>query len=337
MKTRIARLVGIALLACTPAATATPPSSSTSKSVLNSPGHLVQSRTETIMATRTIIATSLSTWADANFVGGTKPAFDDTVIVPASSTVHLSGSTLDRSADNGSEGGADVFGLDLDTLKLLVDSQINIGNVSNPLQCIVKTLLEHRGSGSLHFKSTRDTPGLLSTGLIQVDSPNAIDALVLSGDVAVARIELVSGGIQHTTVPVTLLIMHPKGGAPCYWLSNDGTLTPTTVYLNGGVFEMYGDSSGSSAIYMGGGELIVRAGTEAGNGPTLVQWGGYTRWNGGSSPAVPSAVTMFRGTIDFTLLPGATTSIAQISTFRHTRNVSIIGAYSATTEEIIGE
>lgn len=297
------------------------------------------------MATKTLIATSLSTWAEgaypvgANWTPTGRPLFDDTVVVPASSTVHLSGSTLDRSADDGSEGGvnADVLGLDLDTLKILVDSQINIGNVSNPLQCIVKTLLEHRGSGSLHFKSTRDTPGLLSTGLIQVDSPNAIDALVLSGDVAVARIELVSGGIQHTSVPVTLLIMHPKGGSPCYWLSNDGTLTPTTVYLNGGVFEMYGDSSGSSAIYMGGGELIVRSGTEGGAGPTLVQWGGYTRWNGGSAPAVPSAVTMFRGTIDFTLLPGATGSIAEISTFRHTRNVSIIGAYSATTEEIIGE
>ena len=294
------------------------------------------------MATKTLVGTSLSTWAAANFVGGTAPVANDDIVIPPSCTVSLAGSTLDLSAGDSSDVGVDTLGLDLGDMSIQIGSQINIGTAAAPLKCIFKNTVHHQGSGSFCYGASVVDPAIgdpYYTTLMMIDSPNSSDALKLSGAATINEVQLISGGCHHTGAPVTLLIIAPKGIARTSWSIATGTVSPTTVYMTGGELSVY---EGNGVVYMSGGILTMNflAGKA---GPTVFMSGGLLRCNSGEGAASQGPpITATGGIIDFTPLPGVVLPYAStVGIFKRKRNVTLIGEYRLATtggvETIIGE
>lgn len=291
------------------------------------------------MATKTLIGTSLSTWAAGNFVGGTAPVANDAVALPATALVSLAGSSLDLSAGDSSDAGVDTLGLDFTTLDIARGCQISIGSAAAPLKCLFKTSVSHLGSGALFYHAANSSAfGPYTTALVKIDSPNSIDAFNLLGVRTIDEAQVISGGCTHDGPTVTLLILAPKGVTGTSWTTASGTQCPTTVFMSGGELSVYAGSS--ATVYMRGGVFTVNyiAGSR---GPTVFMSGGLLRCNSAENGAsFGENITATGGIVDFTKLSPNTLAGPFVGFFKHTRNLTIIGDYTISSggaETIIGE
>lgn len=281
--------------------------------------------------TRTLVGTILATWDDANFSPGAIPVTGDSLIVGTGPSIDLAGTTLDRTIDDPTNG---LVLIDFD---IVPGATIDIGDGTDPLKCIVSGELSHRGNGALYFNSEYGATGSATTGRIIVDSPNAQNALVLGGAVAIASVEVLAGKVIHSDAPVALVILNQQTAQPVSWESEaNSTVGPTLTILRGGTMGVYG---GATEVIMGAGQLTVHY-LSGYTGPNLTMLGGYCAWNGGVAPTSPTGdpdIYLLGGVLDFTKLDG-TTGVPVVHDLWRSPSAVVIGDYQITgTERTIGQ
>jgi hypothetical protein len=132
-------------------------------------------------------------------------------------------------------GGLNQAAVDLDLLQIDEAYTGNIGAVSDPL-IISADEVVYQGSGTMHY---RDGNGI--TDLMIVESPNVLQAAVLSGD-TITRLRVLNGRVQLVsgfTGTISTLEIAPSGVDTNTYVEvlPNGFCLISELFMNGGVFD----------------------------------------------------------------------------------------------------